>query len=382
MKKNAVTLILSGAMVLQVSIPALAFANEKTNESIPREVSHQVNDIINIPDPILKAALNKTLDPNRSETSDITKGELESLKTFNIQVLPDIYERFKLENLEGLQYATNLETLVLDAGNAGGVLSNIKQLSGLTKLKNLYLGGLNITDISPLKNLKNLELVQLHYNYNLNDISPLKDLKRLKDIRMDKTEAINIDEQMKIRSEILSNGVEVNVPDVNLKKALNEAIDSSRDNTSYLTKGELSSLTGALNFNVKGIKDLTGVEYLTNLSELRLYKNSIKDLSPLKNLKNLKYLTVAYNYITDVTPIKDLTNLTWLSVGQNSIKDISALSGLVNLETIYLYDNNISDISPLINFKKVTLLDIKDNPAEKDPEQVEIKNQILNASKE
>lgn len=205
MKKKAITLILSGAMLLQVSMPTLVFASEHSKYAVSIETSSQINDIVNIPDPILKKALNKTIDSNRAANTEITKGELESLKSFNIQVLPH-YERIKLVNLQWLQYATNLEKLVLDPQyRPGGNLSNLSQLENLTKLKELYLGGLNITDLSPLKNLKDLEIIELQYNYNLSDISPLKDLKKLKDIRMERTEAINSEEQLKIREEILNN---------------------------------------------------------------------------------------------------------------------------------------------------------------------------------
>ena len=61
------------------------------------------------------------------------------------------------------------------------------------------------------------------------------------------------------------------------------------------------------------IRDITGLEYAINLTELHLGRNRISDVSPLKDLTKLIHLDLHRNQIiSDVSPFKDLTNLVWL----------------------------------------------------------------------
>ncbi len=58
-----------------------------------------------------------------------------------------------------------------------------------------------------------------------------------------------------------------------------------------------------------GIADLSGLEYCTDLSVLRLYSNEISDISPLAGLTNLMDLWLDYNQISDIGPLAGLTSL-------------------------------------------------------------------------
>ena len=51
--------------------------------------------------------------------------------------------------------------------------------SNLIHIAYLMLAGMNLTDISPLKNLKRISRLYLHHN-QISDISPLKNLKKIK----------------------------------------------------------------------------------------------------------------------------------------------------------------------------------------------------------
>jgi hypothetical protein len=53
----------------------------------------------------------------------------------------------------------------------------------------------------------------------------------------------------------------------------------------------------------RGITDLTGLEYATNLTNLDLLMNEISDLSPLAGLTNLTFL--------DLATIRSATSLRW-----------------------------------------------------------------------
>ena len=151
----------------------------------------------------------------------------------------------------------------------------------------------------------------------------------------------------------------VAIPDANLRAVLEEALSKSPN--APITPAEMATLT-VIYANDKGIHDLTGLEFATNLIHLRLHDNSISDLSSLSGLPNLTDLDLGGNSISDLSPLSGLTNLTWLNLNQNSISDISPLSGLTNLTSyLGLGINSISDISPLSGLTNLTWLDLDIN---------------------
>lgn len=122
----------------------------------------------------------------------------------------------------------------------------------------------------------------------------------------------------------------------------------------------LKSLTKlkSLNLLSNQISDINSLEELTNLHELELSCNKITDISALKRLINLNKLNLEFNTINDISALKGLTNLKELRLGSNKINDISPLKGMTNLEHLTLYYNNISDISilkELTNLKHLSL---------------------------
>lgn len=125
---------------------------------------------INFTDNNFKRALNSVLmktDNSRNLDSPITVGNAKKMTTF----WPDApYRNF--ENLEGIQYLTNLETIHV-AGMSS--LKDISAAGALTKIKKAYLSSSNISDMSAVKNWKQVGLIWIHDNH-VTDFSFLKDL--------------------------------------------------------------------------------------------------------------------------------------------------------------------------------------------------------------
>ena len=112
---------------------------------------------------------------------------------------------------------------------------------------------------------------------------------------------------------------------------------------------------------VSSIKNLTGLEFATNLIELEFSKNQISDVTPLKNLTKLTHLSLGINQISDVTPLKNLTNLIELDLLSNRISDVTPLKNLTKLTHFSLRDNQISDVTPLKDMTKLIYLSLRDN---------------------
>ena len=125
---------------------------------------------IKFTDANFKRALNSVLmktETSRNLDSPITVGEAKKMTTF----WPDNpYRNF--ENLEGIQYFTNLETIHI-AGISS--LKDISAASALTKIKTAYLSSLNISDMSAAKNWKQVRLIWIH-DTHVTDFSFLSEL--------------------------------------------------------------------------------------------------------------------------------------------------------------------------------------------------------------
>ena len=128
----------------------------------------------------------------------------------------------------------------------------------------------------------------------------------------------------------------VNIPDPNLKAAIEEELGISDPNAADMLK-----LTFLSAYN-RGIDGLTGLEYATNLMELYLHDNQISDISLISGLVNLTRLSVYQNQISDITAISELVNITKLYLSYNLISDISALSKLTNLAYLDLRSNPLN----------------------------------------
>ena len=111
-----------------------------------------------------------------------------------------------------------------------------------------------------------------------------------------------------------------------------------------------------------GLKDLSPLAGLTDLTKLVVSSNEISDLSPLAGLTTLTELDVWSNYcISDLSPLAELESLMRLNVSSNNIGDLSPLAGLTNLTELSASGQRcgeISDLSPLANLTSLTKLSL------------------------
>lgn len=104
------------------------------------------------------------------------------------------------------------------------------------------------------------------------------------------------------------------------------------------------------------IIDISPLAKLVNLQSIYLKDNLIKDLTPLIDLKNLKSLELSISDIQDIEPLKAMISINFLDLSNNSIKNISSLRELINLEGLILTNNKITDLSFLSEINKLTFL--------------------------
>ena len=154
-----------------------------------------------------------------------------------------------------------------------------------------------------------------------------------------------------------SPGTVVHIPDPNLRAAIAEALGKSPN--APITVAEMERLGPRFRPENRNIRDLTGLQFATNLSWLHLRGNQISDLSPLAGLINLRELWLHDNPLLDISPVRGLTNLTHLEVDTNQLSDISPVRGLTNLTHLEFNRTQVSDISPVRGLINLTVLEFK-----------------------
>ena len=143
--------------------------NASINTHIPTLISRGVrvdfDKPVDIPDPNLRAAIEKVLGKASGDT--ITTADMKRLTDLEAP-------NANITDLTGLEGATNLTLLDLDNNS----ISDISPLTGLTQLTVLFLTGNSISDISPVVRLTNLTELFLGNN-SISDISPVAGLTNL-----------------------------------------------------------------------------------------------------------------------------------------------------------------------------------------------------------
>ena len=158
------------------------------------------------------------------------------------------------------------------------------------------------------------------------------------------------------------------IPDANLRAAIEQEL--GLPSGAPITEEDMRRLA-ELEIDgenlTRGISNLTGLEYATNLVFLFLRNNAITDLSPLAGLTKLEELHLSnseprdISLLIDLSPLAGLNNLYSLELGNNAITDLSPLTGLTKLEELELYGNAITDLSPLTGLNNLVTLILSGN---------------------
>ena len=222
-----------------------------------------INQIVDIPDPALHAAINALRDKAPDATISVA-----DMLTLIIFIAPN----GNLSDLTGLEAATNLTLLDLGAEYVAedfinsNSISDLSPLAGLTNLTDLWLQNNSISDISAVIGLTNLEFLYLGNN-SISDVSPIAGLTNLTILWLDRN-----------------------------------------------TISDISPIAGLTNLTIlwlddNSISDISALAGLTNLTELWLYSNFISDISALAGLTNLTELWLQNNSISDLSPLVENTGL-------------------------------------------------------------------------
>ena len=151
----------------------------------------------------------------------------------------------------------------------------------------------------------------------------------------------------------------VSFPDPNLEQAIREVIGKP---AGEILATDLENMpTNTLSANLKGISDLTGLQYCINLNHIRLSANDIVDISSLTKLDKLATLEIDGNEIAELPDMSGMTNLRSIDLSSNAITDITPLASITTLEQIDISSNLLTTLADLSHLTQLNSLDASAN---------------------
>jgi hypothetical protein len=236
------------------------------------------------PDKNLEAAVRKYVFEKRDKTDPLTAEDVRDISTIESKGKKDDQEK-KIRDLSGLDKCVSLALLDLENHE----ISDVTPLKDLKRLQSLNLAKNKIKDITPLATVSALQYLQLEDN-EISSIEPVAKLEKL--------------------------------------------------NSLYLSRNK--------------IEDISHVVGLKKLWSLYLGGNQIADVKPLSDLKWLSSLDLKNNKLTDISPLAGLTELKYLFLEGNQVADLKTLVEMAQKDAagdtrfapfwrIYLAGNPLSD---------------------------------------
>ncbi len=266
--------------------------------------------------------------------------ELERLKYLQIVVESDPVDLNKLPALPNLE---ELTILGWGAPTLAELPNGIGRVADFPRLKYLRVQETDLSDLSPIMGLVELETVSTFYN----QITAIPDLSRLKSLR---------------RLEIYDYS-EFPITDASGLAGLTALeslfISSARLNTldAFSTLENMRSLR----LQGAGLVSLDGVQNMPGLRELDISGNPITDFSPLLGLTALKELDAIEMDLTEVNGLAGHPSLRSLDLSWNAIRSTSSLGELPTLQTLNLRENALISLEGLDTLNSARRIDVSKN---------------------
>lgn len=243
-------------------------------------------------------------------------------------------------------------------------IDDLSLIAGFTGLTSLGLDG-DLTDISAIATLVNLERLEISIGAGKTDIAVLQKLPRLKALHIHSLEqdqlatisAVQTLEELDVSYSEFTDPT----PLAQLAKLRHLEIGGIFT-TVDLSKLVLFPELEHLEISQDGFSDLSLLSGMTGLKHLSIHDGKINDLTPIAGLTELERLYLINHEITSVAPLANMTKLARLLLPDNQIIDVSPLAGLVNLVDLHLYDNQVTSVASLSGLTKLEVLALSGNP--------------------
>lgn len=289
--------------------------------------------------------------------------------------------------LGGVTFREDVTELYL----SGLQLSEITALSNCRMLKRLDLSGNSISDLRPLMDLPALEWLDISGN-PVSDLRPLMAMRSLQNLLAADDQITSLaplsglTELRELR--LTNNQLDGLAPLSGLTKLETLDLENTRLNNEELPV--LEGLNALKLLNLKENPELTGEEvdalkqcltdcyiehsrlvYTSTLNGQR-YRQDLTileisgtgapfDLAEIMMMSDLERLDLSGDELENIYPLRPLTKLRELDLSDNRIVDVTSLAYMNELKKLDLSNNNLDSITALLNLTQLEELDLRGN---------------------
>ena len=385
----------------------------------PEETGFDPNMVIAFNDGVLESMVRTAM--NKPE-GDILVSDAQAMTELSLEMDGNDWSVERIHDLGALQYFTNLTKLTLAWSVQNGEFwdydVDISALAGMTKMTNLQIRCINVSDISALGNMKDLERLLLASTNRLNDLSPLANCTKLLTVDMPGNAITDISvlagltelQEVLLNDNYISDvtplagltnltmlllsdnpikdysslaNIRPNLTDCDFEPdygpqpiEFNDAVLEQRIRSLLnkpegdITLADTEALTELWLGNdwqeqipeEQKIVNISALKYFPNLTTLNLANHGVSRLDVLRAMPNLGELMLDNNRVRDISPLLACKSLYWLNIGgcDCTEADLAPLAQMTGLAWLSIaYSNNIHDVSVLANLTDLKALDMR-----------------------
>ena len=266
----------------------------------------------------------------------------------------DYENEITVKSIKGLEKAVNLKMLTFSSSN-------------IPEAGDIRYSASSISDLTPLKDLKKLELLRLSHN-NIEDVTPLKDLTNLKHLYISHNRIADVSSLGKLTN-LVDFDISINyIADVSVAKNYNKMTMFNAIRNKITDISALKDVTSLLILNVKqnDVKDIDCIKDLVKLETLNLEDNkNLGDIKVIKNLSKLKELNLNNCGIDDADVTGDifagLTKAVEIDLSNNRLTSVDFLANCTEITNLYLDNNKLTNLDVLRDKTKLTAIRFSGN---------------------
>jgi uncharacterized repeat protein (TIGR01451 family) len=331
-------------------------------------------DVITIEDPALEEVIREGLSIyNRA------------LTVSDIEGVTSIYGYGRgIASLKGLEYAKNLMYLSLDENNitdlspikdlsqlevielSGNPIASINALDDMTNIRHLNLSDTELTNIATLTTLQNLQYVDLRYsNIDFNNEEVRSVLKELSNkgveidfinVWFDTENPKTTDNSIYLKWNMVDE--ETAIIPTSYKVYVNGNLEIETSDLEYT----IENLESDTQYNVELIGLWEGINVTHYSWEITTGLVPTGDIIQIED-QALENLIREELWIHDrPLQVSDLESLEYLNGYERGIVSLKGLEYAINLRELYLNRNNVSDISPIKELNSLNSINLSENP--------------------
>lgn len=214
-------------------------------------------------------------------------------------------------------------------------------IKACSHLDNVFIGFSKLSSLEVFSGMKQLRKLDMRFSPSITDLTPLKDLENLEFLSVWKTAVTDLS------------------PVADLPKL--KIIDAKMTDISDISMLNRMKSLGSIDLLMTKVSDISIFKEITTIEEVLLCSTAVTDISVVYPLaEKITYLDLCNTKFSDFKALKKFKNLERLKLWGLPVKDASLFSEMENLYELDLWKTQITDLRPLYKLKKLKRLVVVD----------------------